>query len=79
MNNALTTDDLSDLLAVSNGARCPNGERRDLRASELDDNGAKLLGLGLVEVRTPAVYGIEGSVRLGVSDAGLDELHERGL
>jgi hypothetical protein len=79
MNNALTQDDLADLLAVSNGARSPNGERRYLRASELDDNGAKLLGLGLVEVRTPAVYGIEGSVRLGVSDAGLDELHERGL
>ena len=76
MNNALTQDDLSDLNAVASGARTASGERRDLRASELDDSGAKLLGLGLVEVRTAAVYGIEGSVRLGVTDAGLDVLHE---
>lgn len=77
--SSLTTDDVADLSAVASGARAASGERRNLRASELDDGGTKLLGLGLVEVRTAAVYGIEGSVRLGVTDAGLDVLHEAEL
>lgn len=77
MNNALTTDDLTDLAAVA--ARTGSDNSKLMRASELDDNGAKLLGLGLLEVRSEGWPGIPGSKRLGVSDAGLDELFERGL
>lgn len=71
MNNALTADDVSDLNAVAEGARNRDGSRRNLRASELDDGGAKLIGLGLVKrVARAAAY-------LAMTDAGLDELFER--
>ncbi len=77
MNNALTDDDLSDLNAVAE--RTGSDTSKCIRAGELDDGGERLIGLGLVEVRSPGYPGYVGSRRLGVSDAGLDELFERGL
>lgn len=77
MNNALTADDLSDLKYVSD--RTGSDWQKLPCARELDDNGERLLGLGLLEVRVAAKYSLPGSARLGVSDAGLDELFERGL
>jgi len=49
MNNALTADDLSDLAAIKRGASNPDGSPRCLRASELEDGGARLVGLELAE------------------------------
>lgn len=77
MNSALTADDLSDLDAVARATS--SNWRTSLRAGELDDHGARLIELGLVEVRHDGWPGIPGSKRLGVTDAGLDELHERGM
>jgi hypothetical protein len=77
MNNALTTDDLEDLDAVARNTSSDTG--RMLRRSMLDDGGKRLESLGLIEERVPAVYGIPGSARMGVTGAGLDELFERGL
>jgi hypothetical protein len=77
MNNALTADDLTDLAAVAE--QTGSDSSKCIRAGQLDDHGARLLELGLVEVRSEGVPGFPGSKRLGVSDAGLDELFERGL
>lgn len=77
MNNALTENDLSDLAAAA--ARKGTGDSPLLRASELDDGGEKLIGLGMLEVRVAAVHGVAGSERLGPTADGLDELFERGL
>lgn len=71
---SLTSDDVADLEYVGNFT---GSDWRALpRAGELDDNGVKLIGLGLLEVRVEAKYGLAGSARLGVTDAGLDVLHE---
>jgi hypothetical protein len=70
MNNALTADDLSDLAAIKRGASNPDGSWRYLRASELDDGGAKLIGLGLAE---------ECAGHVELTEAGHVELEERGL
>jgi hypothetical protein len=77
MNNALTADDLSDLAYL--GSSTGGDAAQCARASQLDDHGAKLIGLGLAEVRREAVHGVVGSERIGITDAGLDELFERGL
>ncbi len=77
MNNALTADDLADLAYLGSNTGSDAGQCA--RASQLDDHGAKLIGLGLAEVRREAVYGVPGSARLGITDAGLDELFERGI
>ena len=63
---SLTSDDVADLEYV--GDRTGSDWNYLPRAGELDDNGEKLIGLGLLEMRT--------STRIGVTDAGLDVLHE---
>jgi len=63
---SLTSDDVADLEYV--GSLTGSDWRTLPRAGELDDNGEKLIGLGLLEMRT--------STRIGVTDAGLDVLHE---
>jgi hypothetical protein len=70
----MTADDISDLLALTE--RTGGNIGNLMRASELDDNGDRLLSLGVAEVRRPAVYGIDGSKRLGTSDIGLDVVFE---
>lgn len=77
MNNALTADDLADLNFVAE--RTGSDWRQLPRAGVLDDLGARLIALGLLEVRHEGRPGIPGSKRVGVTDAGLDELHERGM
>lgn len=68
LNAALTADDLSDLRAVADGARNPDGSRRNLRATELDDRGARLIGLGLV---------VGVSSHIVMTEAGWAELEAR--
>lgn len=70
MNNVLTQDDLSDLAAVKAGATNPDGSRRNLRKSELDDHGERLRKFGLA-------HAIGGHLEL--MNAGAEELEARGL
>ena len=70
MNNALTTDDLTDLAAVIAGTTDSSGNRRNLRTSELDDRGARLFGFGLA---------VEVGGHLVATEAGHCELEARGL
>jgi hypothetical protein len=71
---SLSADDVADLEYV--GSLTGSDWRTLPRAGELDDYGAKLIGLGLLEVRVEPKYGLAGSARLGVTDAGLDALYE---
>jgi hypothetical protein len=77
MNNALTQDDLSDLAAVAE--QTGSDSSKCIRAGQLDDHGARLIELGFAEVRSEGWPGIPGSARIGITDAGLDELFERGI
>lgn len=70
MNNVLTDDDLSDLKALERGAHGGRDGRRNLRTSELDDHGARLIGFGLVAERA-------GHIEL--TESGYAELEARGL
>lgn len=69
----LTEDDISDLFALTE--RTGSNVDKLMRASELDDSD-RLLDLGVAEVRRAAVYGIDGSKRIGTSDLGLDVVFE---
>jgi hypothetical protein len=74
MNDALTQDDVTDMVAIRDGAPLGWNEhargRRDLRTTELEDGGAKLIGLGLAE---------ECAGHVELTEAGHVELEERGL
>ena len=70
MNNALTADDLTDLVAIRKGAPGMSCAVRDLRTSELDDHGARLIGLGLAE---------EYAAHVRLTEAGYCELEARDL
>lgn len=70
MNNTLTADDVSDLAAIKAGGSNPDGSPRYIRASEIDDRGSRLIGLGLV-------VGVGSHLVLTV--AGCVEAERRGL
>jgi hypothetical protein len=70
MNNALSTDDVTDLGAIKVGGTNPDGSPRYLRATELEDGGARLIGFGLAQR-------VGSHVALTV--AGTVEAEERGI
>lgn len=70
MNDALTQDDVTDMVAIRKGATNPDGSRRSLRVSEVEDAGDRLWHLGLASVRFEHVE---------LTEAGHVELEARGL
>lgn len=73
MNNALTQDDVSDMVAIEKGVYvvgAGHNYHRRLRVSELEDGGAKLAGLGLAAIE---------SGHVSLTEPGHVELEERGV